>query len=66
MGFPVLRRSSRRLRRRHEAGYMIIREDLADFEARSARLTRKQRAVLVGVLPRTLADVIRAGLASTS
>ena len=57
--------------------YMIIREDLADFEARScgpkvlgpalrARLTRKQRAVLVGVLPRTLADVIRAGLASTS
>ena len=57
--------------------YTIIREDMADFEARScepkilgpalrARLTPKQRAVLVGSLPRTLADVIRAGLATPS
>ena len=57
--------------------YMIIREDLADFAARScepkllgpalrARLTPKQRAVLVGALPNTLATVIRAGLATPS
>ncbi|HEY4414015.1 MAG TPA: hypothetical protein VGN06_13555 [Gaiellaceae bacterium] len=57
--------------------YTIIREDLADFEARSceadllgpplrARLTPKQRAVLVDALPRTLAAVIRAGLATAS
>lgn len=57
--------------------YTIIREDLADFEARScepkllgpalrARLTPKQRAVLVGGLPRTMADIIRAGLSTSS
>lgn len=57
--------------------YMIIREDLADFEARAcaptllggplrARLTPKQRAVLVDGLPTTLATVIRAGLATPS
>jgi hypothetical protein len=57
--------------------YTIIRQDLADFEARScepkilgpplrARLTPKQRVVLVGALPRTLADLIRSGLVPPS
>lgn len=56
--------------------YTIIREDFADFEARAcaprllgpalkARLTPKQRAALVAALPRTMADVIRAGLGVT-
>jgi hypothetical protein len=55
--------------------YTIIREDLADFQAQScapkllgaplrASLSSKQRAVLVDTLPRTMADVIRAGLAA--
>jgi len=54
--------------------YTIIREDFADFEARAcaprllgppleARLTPKQRAALVAALPRTMADVVQAGLA---
>jgi hypothetical protein len=56
--------------------YTIIREDFADFEARAcdprllgpvlrARLTPKQRAVLVAGLPRTIADAVRAGLGVT-
>lgn len=56
--------------------YTIIREDFADFEARGceprylgtalrARLTPAQRAALVADLPRTMADVLRAGLGIT-
>jgi hypothetical protein len=56
--------------------YTIIREDFADFEARAceptllgpvlrARLTPKQRAVLIAGLPRTIANAVRAGLGIT-
>ena len=53
--------------------YTIIRSDFADFEARScepkllgpplrARLTVKQRSMLVGYLPQLMAQIVREGL----
>jgi hypothetical protein len=55
--------------------YVVMRENLADFEARRCnpallgsalerRLTRRQRRALVTELPRVMADVVRKALAA--